>query len=119
MYHRRGFSRERGIRTPGPLTVNGFQDRRIRPLCHLSKGLCWSLNSDAKIHFFLFLANFICYILELNKHTLQKLISNQSVIFYFIFKNPLIFYGTFTNTIKITKFTNFSIFSFCKWYFFI
>jgi hypothetical protein len=32
---------ERGIRTPGPVTVNGFQDRRIRPLCHLSfsKGL--------------------------------------------------------------------------------
>jgi hypothetical protein len=29
-------SGERGIRTPGPLTVNGFQDRRIRPLCHLS-----------------------------------------------------------------------------------
>jgi hypothetical protein len=28
---------ERGIRTPGPLTVNGFQDRRIRPLCHLSE----------------------------------------------------------------------------------
>jgi hypothetical protein len=28
--------RERGIRTPGPVTVNGFQDRRIRPLCHLS-----------------------------------------------------------------------------------
>jgi pimeloyl-ACP methyl ester carboxylesterase len=27
---------ERGIRTPGPLTVNGFQDRRIKPLCHLS-----------------------------------------------------------------------------------
>ena len=27
---------EGGIRTPGPLTVNGFQDRRIRPLCHLS-----------------------------------------------------------------------------------
>ncbi len=27
---------ERGIRTPGPVTVNGFQDRRIRPLCHLS-----------------------------------------------------------------------------------
>lgn len=30
------FCGERGIRTPGPLTVNGFQDRRIRPLCHLS-----------------------------------------------------------------------------------
>jgi hypothetical protein len=28
--------REGGIRTPGPLTVNGFQDRRNRPLCHLS-----------------------------------------------------------------------------------
>ncbi|NBW33134.1 MAG: hypothetical protein EBR22_04170 [Cytophagia bacterium] len=25
---------ERGIRTPGPVTVNGFQDRRNRPLCH-------------------------------------------------------------------------------------
>ena len=35
-------SGERGIRTPGPVTVNGFQDRRIRPLCHLS---------SAKIHF--------------------------------------------------------------------
>ena len=27
---------ERGIRTPGTLRYNGFQDRRIRPLCHLS-----------------------------------------------------------------------------------
>ena len=27
---------ERGIRTPGSLHYNGFQDRRIRPLCHLS-----------------------------------------------------------------------------------
>ena len=27
---------EGGIRTPGPFRVNGFQDRRIRPLCHLS-----------------------------------------------------------------------------------
>ncbi len=25
-----------GIRTPGPVTVNGFQDRRIKPLCHPS-----------------------------------------------------------------------------------
>ena len=30
---------ERGIRTPGPLRVNGFQDRRDRPLRHLS-GRC-------------------------------------------------------------------------------
>ena len=29
-------SGRRGIRTPGPVTVNGFQDRRIRPLCHPS-----------------------------------------------------------------------------------
>ena len=32
------FGGERGIRTPGPLQVNGFQDRRNRPLCHLSGG---------------------------------------------------------------------------------
>ena len=30
------FSGERGIRTPGGVTLNGFQDRRNRPLCHLS-----------------------------------------------------------------------------------
>ena len=27
---------ERGIRTPGTSQYNGFQDRRNRPLCHLS-----------------------------------------------------------------------------------
>ena len=30
-------SGKRGIRTPGSLTFNGFQDRRNRPLCHLSE----------------------------------------------------------------------------------
>ena len=35
------FSGERGIRTPGPVKINGFQDRRIRPLCHLSKVECY------------------------------------------------------------------------------
>ena len=30
------FCGERGIRTPEPVKVNGFQDRRIRPLCQLS-----------------------------------------------------------------------------------
>ena len=30
---------ERGIRTPGGVTLNGFQDRRDRPLCHLSSAL--------------------------------------------------------------------------------
>ena len=29
---------EGGIRTPGTFQFNGFQDRRIRPLCHLSMG---------------------------------------------------------------------------------
>jgi hypothetical protein len=31
-----GVGGERGIRTPGNLRFNGFQDRRIRPLCQLS-----------------------------------------------------------------------------------
>ena len=34
-----GFSGETGIRTPGTSRYNGFQDRRNRPLCHLSKTL--------------------------------------------------------------------------------
>jgi hypothetical protein len=29
---------ERGIRTPGGLTLNSFQDCRNRPLCHFSGG---------------------------------------------------------------------------------
>jgi hypothetical protein len=36
---------ERGIRTPGPVTVNSFQDYRNRPLCHLS------LNSGSTVVF--------------------------------------------------------------------
>ena len=39
---------ERGIRTPGPVTVNGFQDRRIRPLCHLSAAKIQSIQVQAK-----------------------------------------------------------------------
>ncbi len=31
-----GSSGERGIRTPGGVTLNSFQDCRIRPLCHFS-----------------------------------------------------------------------------------
>ena len=33
---------ETGIRTPGTSRYNGFQDRRNRPLCHLSKTLLGS-----------------------------------------------------------------------------
>ena len=57
-YPKGASSRERGIRTPGPLTVNGFQDRRIRPLCHLSE-LLVVLKSDAKIGVFSVLAKSI------------------------------------------------------------
>ena len=32
------FGGELGIRTPGPVTVNSFQDCRNRPLCQLSGG---------------------------------------------------------------------------------
>ncbi len=43
-----GTSGERGIRTPGGVTLNSFQDCRIRPLCHFSL-------ADANIEsFFLF-----------------------------------------------------------------
>ena len=43
---------ETGIRTPGASQHNGFQDRRNRPLCHLSKILVKDalfLKSDAKV----------------------------------------------------------------------
>ena len=36
MTYETAFCGERGIRTPGGVTLNGFQDRRNRPLCHLS-----------------------------------------------------------------------------------
>ena len=39
---------ERGIRTPGTSQFNGFQDRRDRPLCHLSNDIAFS-KSGAKI----------------------------------------------------------------------
>jgi hypothetical protein len=41
-------SGERGIRTPGGVTLNGFQDRRNRPLCHLSGGKSTKKNFAAK-----------------------------------------------------------------------
>ena len=38
---------ERGIRTPGASQLNGFQDRRNRPLCHLSSSECACRMNDA------------------------------------------------------------------------
>ena len=37
------FSGEGGIRTPGSSQINGFQDRRNRPLCHLSSSSAFAL----------------------------------------------------------------------------
>ena len=45
-------SGETGIRTPGTFQYNGFQDRRNRPLCHLSKtplSEVLSVESGAKV----------------------------------------------------------------------
>ncbi len=54
-------SGERGIRTPGPITVNSFQDCRNRPLCHLSgckiKGM--KPNSQKKVLVYLHLFKII------------------------------------------------------------
>ena len=46
-----GSGGETGMRTPGTSRYNGFQDRRNRPLCHLSKTPLGALlfKSDAKI----------------------------------------------------------------------
>ena len=50
-------SGETGIRTPGTSQYNGFQDRRNRPLCHLSKNFsfkkCFSLKAMQKYYSFL------------------------------------------------------------------
>ena len=43
------FCGEGGIRTPGPVKVNGFQDRRNRPLCHLSGRFRFSVKAIAKL----------------------------------------------------------------------
>ena len=54
------FSGEGGIRTPGTSQYNGFQDRRNRPLCHLSKLFLggFIFKSDAKVHIIFEYTNF-------------------------------------------------------------
>jgi DNA mismatch repair protein MutS2 len=52
------FCGETGIRTPGTSRYNGFQDRRYRPLSHLSETLlrgCFSLKAWQRYECFLFL----------------------------------------------------------------
>ena len=46
-------SGERGIRTPGSVTFNGFQDRRNRPLCQLSVAKIRLQMSSSKICLYL------------------------------------------------------------------
>ena len=46
------FCGERGIRTPGTSQYNGFQDRRDRPLCHLSIGMLYFLKRCKDTAFF-------------------------------------------------------------------
>jgi hypothetical protein len=52
------FGGEGGIRTPGALPHNGFQDRRIRPLCHFSGGksitFFYTLNKHCMFFFKIF-----------------------------------------------------------------
>ncbi len=46
---------ERGIRTPGSVTFNSFQDCRNRPLCHLSGRKIMSLSLNCQIFLLHFL----------------------------------------------------------------
>jgi hypothetical protein len=57
------FSGERGIRTPGSLTFNGFQDRRNRPLCHLSGAKIVSMCTQSK-YLFMTMSNKVFWITE-------------------------------------------------------
>ena len=50
---------ERGIRTPGPVTVNSFQDCRNRPLCHFSSSLLYFCIASANIAYLLTSANIL------------------------------------------------------------
>jgi hypothetical protein len=54
MYYRIETGGELGIRTPGPVTVNSFQDCRNRPLCQLSGDKSTNPGRIAKpdFHFF-------------------------------------------------------------------
>ena len=79
------FSGRRGIRTPGPVKVNGFQDRRIRPLCHPSlRPQVLSCFCDAKVGF----------IFEKNK---------QYASFFYIFALIMIYPSNFEEKIGFNE----------------
>ena len=57
---------ERGIRTPGGVTLAGFQDQCIRPLCHFSMSVFDCSNASANIKpFFVLLKYFIIFFLRI------------------------------------------------------
>ena len=61
---------ETGIRTPGSVTFNGFQDRRNRPLCHLSKtplSEVLSVESGAKVRIIFKSANILIFFSRINR----------------------------------------------------
>ena len=58
-------SGERGIRTPGPVTVNSFQDCRIRPLCHFSSIPQSCSECGCKDKMFFRFWKFFCYYLSI------------------------------------------------------
>ena len=65
-------SGERGIRTPGAVTPNGFQDRRNRPLCHLSGG------KGSKIFFFARkIKKTFCEIFKVQKYNILGLVFEE------------------------------------------
>ena len=67
-------SGEGGIRTPGPVTVNGFQDRRIRPLCHLSAANVQLEIIQSKIN----MDNLFKWPLTYTLHIQQRMSGNQT-----------------------------------------
>ena len=63
-------SGETGIRTPGTSQYNGFQDRRNRPLCHLSKtplSEVLSVESGAKVRIIFKSANILIIFSRINR----------------------------------------------------
>ena len=63
-------SGETGIRTPGTSQYNGFQDRRNRPLCHLSKTPLLevlSVESGAKVRIIFKSANILIIFSRINR----------------------------------------------------
>lgn len=77
VYFDTSISGERGIRTPGPVTVNSFQDCRIRPLCHFSSMLLSLSDCECKYkNLFWF-----CKSIFIKKHLFLGLIFKGFILF--------------------------------------